>query len=329
VIGVRTRQRLALLISAALLAAVALAGSAGSTLAGPRVVFFGSTVDGTIAIAPVQIGQDTAFRLRVRNDSTQTLTKATVRLGTATEAIADPYDYLSLPAGASITDVIDVEDACTWTSASLTCEYGNLAGRSAAHDVIVVVNPAANNPPAPNPLKVWAAVTINEGLGINNPDTFFADGQGLAFIANDDNVGRVIPRGQLISLSTNPGTNGLSVGVLINRLSNGDVVAINEDQADFECPTGKNCVGLPQPFGLAINYGDVLTPPADVTINWPKGTPKPSGFSHLLDDGETVEDISLKNNACSAKTLVNCVVSAKGNVYVIRLPYNGYVKGYR
>ncbi|HEU0236799.1 MAG TPA: hypothetical protein VFR14_10205, partial [Candidatus Limnocylindrales bacterium] len=196
-------------------------------------MFFGSTVDGAIAIAPVQIGEATAFRLRVRNDSTQTLTKATVRLGTVTQAIADPYDYPSLPDGASITDVIDVEDVCDWTSTSLICNYGNLPGRSGAHDVIVVVDPGGNNP-----LKVWAAVTINEGLGINNPDTFFADGEGLAFAANEDNVGRVIPKGQLISLATGVGSNGLSIGVSINRASNGDVVAINEDQTDFACPAG-------------------------------------------------------------------------------------------
>jgi hypothetical protein len=326
VIGARTRQKLAILISAALLAVGALAGSAASTIAGPRTVFFGSVVDGKLAIAPVAIGELTAVRFRVQNDSTQTLTKATVRFGESTASITSPFDDPSLPAGATIADVIDPEGACGWTDQSprsLTCNFGNLPGRSGPREVVAVIDAGGNNP-----LALWAAVTINEGLGINNPDTFFADGEGLAFTANDDNIGRVIPRGQLISLATSAGANGLSVGVFINRPSNGDVVAINEDQADFACPAGKNCVGLPLPFGLAINYGDVLTPPADVTINWPKGTPKPSGFSHLLDDG-TVDDISLKNNNCSATTLVNCVVSAKGNVYVIRLPYNGYVKGYR
>ena len=310
----RVRRSLSVAV-AAVLAAVALSVPAGGALAGARVVFFGSPGhNGETILSPVQIGKYTEFRLFMRNDSGQTLNHASILFG-------DNAGPGSLSLGARIVDVVGPDKAgCTgFPGRSIMCDYGQLRAGEPGHLITVIVDPGTASP-----LVVVPEAQINETQGTTNPDTFRAPGSTTPFAAGEK-VGLVVPVGDPLFTETSFGANGLKVGLKIGRASTGeDTLAILENDGDF-CQVGFACFG--QTIRLAANFGDALTPNAELSLTWTTKA-KYAGLLHQLDNGTIVNIPNTKSNVCLTATQTNCVLVSKSGILVVRIPENGYVKGY-
>jgi hypothetical protein len=311
----QVRRRLSLAV-AMVLAAVALTAPAGGVLAGARVVFFGSPGhDGETILSPVQVGKYTEFRLFLRNDSGQTVNHASVVFG-------DNAGPGSLSAGATIVQVAGPDaGACTGVPGrSMTCDYGQLRAGEPGHLITVVVDPGTASP-----LVVVPEAQINETQGTTNPDTFLAPGTTTPFVAGEK-VGLVVAAGNQLFAETTFGANALKVGVSIGRVSTGlDTLAILEGEGNF-CQTGYSCAG---PVAqLAINFGDALSPAAQLTLTTTDKSMKFAGLLHKLDDGTIADIPNTKANVCTTSTQTDCVVLSKPGILTVRIDENGYIKIY-
>ena len=307
----RRSRRAGIIVSGALLAIALVGASAGGALAGARTLFFGSVVNGEVYLSPVEIGQTTAFRLVLRNDSTQTLNQASVKLGDSAPG--------SLT-GATIVDVVGPDAGmCARTSTSLTCDYGQLR-RDQARTITVVLLPTGTGAVSVRPIA-----EINETQGTTNLDTVTAVGSTVPFAPGDD-IGRVIPAGTRFAGETALGVNGFKVGVAIARNAGpGETLAILEDDVDF-CALGKSCFG--GATRLAINFGEALQPHAAVTLTWTDKAVKYAGILHQLDNGSVVDIPNTRSNICKSATATNCIETSKAGLLVFRVPENGLIKGY-
>jgi hypothetical protein len=310
----RVRRSLSLAIAAAL-ATIALSVPAGGALAGARAVFFGSPGhNGESVLSPVQVGKYTEFRLLLRNDSGQTLNHASILFG-------DNAGTGSLSPGATIVQVLGPDaGACTGVPGrSMRCDYFQLRAGEPGHLITVVVDPGTASP-----LVVVPQAQVNETQGTTNPDTFTAPGSTTPFVAGEK-VGLVVPAGGPLFTETSFGANGLKVGLKIGRLSTGlDTLAILENEGDF-CKVGFACFG--QTIRLAANFGDLLSPNGELTLTWTTKA-KYLGLLHQLDDGTIVNIPNTKSNVCLTATQTNCVLLSKAGLLVVRIPENGYARGY-
>ena len=307
-------------LTAVALAATLLVATASPLLAGPRLWFFGSpgAPDQHLVLSPVQEGGKTVVRIQFKNLSGQTFNQVTVLLGD--NASAD-----SLPTGALIDGKFGTNAGDCTISANkrnLTCDYGHLPkGSRGVRDVTVVIDLSAAGSGAKT---IRAKAQINETQGTTNVDTTTAEGSTTPFTADGDNVGNVIPQGQLLKIATSLASNGISVQLLINKNSDGsNALAIRETQSDIEI----NCAPvtcISPTILLFADFGDTLNP--EITITYNKTT-KFGGIFHLADGATVPLDIpNDKAHACKTSTQTNCIVSDKNGVLVVRFPTNGVIR---
>ena len=316
----RTSTAAGIGLTAIALAATLLLTIAGPISAGPRLWFFGSpgAADGTLVLSPVQNGGSTAVRVRFQNLSGQTFNQVRVLLG-------DNVSAASLPAGALIDSVHGTNAGDCTISAdqrSLDCDYGHVPkGSRGTRDVTVVIDLSAAGTGAKT---VTAKAEINETQGTTNVDTSFATGSTTTFAADGDNVGDVIPQGQLLKIATFLAANGISVQLSIDKTSDGsDALAIRENQTEIVINCGAvTCIS--PTIQLFADFGDTLNP--EVTITYAAKSTKFGGIFHQPDDGTVTDIPNDKAHACSANLTTNCIVSAKNGVLIVRFPTNGGIR---
>ena len=323
-IGGRTLRRLALLGAATMLVASSI-GISSALAADTRDVYVGDP-DGSSAevvnLTPASSGNTSAFAVLVENRGGQTVTSPTLTVDRPVVAFHGT----------------DAGDCFVETA---TCYFSNLSGFGTATDsrqVTVEVAAASEGL-----LSVSVTVTINESGNPNgsNNQIFTASGSTAVFASTDDAVAAFFAPGDAALLNTKPGNNSQSAAVSIPG-ANGHAIAIVEGDEPAEFCTGAGVTCFGQATSLTIDFGAAIEPYAELTFFWaaselPKGfNPKFAGVAHLLDDDITV--ITIPNDpkvaGCEGAEDTDCLVSSSydkkvGFTLTVRLPVNGYVKGYR
>ena len=324
-IGGRTLRKLALLGAATMLVASGI-GISSALAADTRDVYVGDpdgSSAGAVNLTAASTGNTSAFAVLVENRGGQTVTSPTLTVDLPVVAFHGP------------------DAAAYCTAATATCVFPNLSGFGTTTDSReVTVEVAATSVGI---LSVSVTVTINESGNPNgsNNQIFTASGSTTVFPSTDDAVAAFFAPGDAALLNTKPGNNSQSAAVSIPG-ANGHAIAIVEGDEPAEFCTGAGVTCFGQATSLTIDFGAAIDPYAEVTFFWaaselPKGfNPKFAGVAHLLDDGETV--ITIPNDpkvaGCADAEDTDCLVSSSydkkvGFTMTVRLPVNGYVKGYR
>lgn len=341
------RSLVAAATSAALVIGLLAATTTAALGADTRSVYFGDPADpdgaGRIAPSPVTAGGVFVFDVTARNLGNQTLTHATLGLGTgaASRTSADyadgaagpiPDGTPSLPAGAEILAASLDGSACDFDGAGASCAVGNFGKGAVVTATFVVRAPASA-------VESWIWTTFKVAENVNdqgsNRNTFFADAALSIGPTNSNAVSTYLLGNQPLKAGTDgqepvPGDPQRTT-VEVPGGFGGLVSLVERDN-----PTGcsPKCIG--QEVRANVRNGAVLTPYLlwTLVINRTDVNASKGGVIHTLDNGADVTIANTKANACSTKLPVNCIESfvvnkkAGTTTIVFRTPTNGAVRGF-
>jgi hypothetical protein len=352
------RARARTVVSAGLAGLLAVGAIAGSVSGGnTRTIYIGDP-DGSGLIRPsiASAGNQTGFRVLVRNDGSQNVTHVVIGVGTAAASAVGQPPGPSLPAGSTVVAMYG-DGLCSVVNAGsgAMCTFDSLRAGTSVRDTIVVTTPSAGR------FDAWVSVKLDENTSDAgaNTDSFFAadnfvpsatsatgwaDAARIFSVdpADGDHFGQFlltdpgVPVGTGIAAAQlGPTKQGTLVTVPVSV--DGTPVSVVEGADSASCAFGEPCFGALVTAHIAD--GATITPYLTWTMRW-DATILPKGFSasqagviHFPDNGGTPVNIpNTKKNVCSATRLVDCVVSSDlTKTYfelVFRTASNGGIKGY-
>jgi hypothetical protein len=252
-------------------------------------------------VSPVQV---TYFDVLIKNKGTQTLTGATVAMGSlVAKSGANGETGLPLPPNWSVKSVVYVSGAqptCTYDPAGpgpyqgFSCNFGNLAARSAGGTIRVFMIAGSSVDEsgtwATNALQVSGQVAENVGGNVgSNTNTFYAYGQGNFLVSGPGVVaGFFDGTGGAISPSDHTGTGDQTTIDLSNLSTGAYLVDINEINTSLPCPPALTTCSNSTPTSTAhVNGGFkfstyfvwtvLFSVPADYKLS------TKTGFVHFFD----------------------------------------------
>jgi hypothetical protein len=350
------RARARTVVSAGLAGLLAVGAIAGSVSGGnTRTIYIGDP-DGSGLIKPsiASAGNQTGFRVLVRNDGSQNVTHVVIGVGSAAASAVGQPPGPSLPAGSTVVAMYGDGICSTVNGGSgAMCTFDSLRARTSIRDTIVVTTPSAGR------FDAWVSVKLDENTSDAgaNTDSFFAadnfvasatsatgwtDAASIFLVdpADGDHFGTfLMPNlgGSVGTGFTNLGQTKQGTLVTVPGSPFGTPISTVEAPDSTTCAFGEPCFGALVTADIAD--GATITPYVTWTIRW-DATILPKGFSasqagviHFPDGGGTPVNIpNTKKNVCSATRLVDCVVSSNlTKTYfelVFRTASNGGIKGY-
>ena len=291
-------------------ALILLLAAAVPAAAAPRTMFLGSPggTHGELEALAVSAGQFTFLDVEVRNISKKPINKARLSMGSTTPG-GDPYDFPSLPDGATIFSVTP-STGCTFSSAALACQFGKLKAGEWRTVRIVIDTPATGSNVA-----FWVGLEVNEGSSTpGNTDTFFASGE---FDVPSGPVARGwVPSGALLALATDvDDDSNLHTAIEAGGQADSAIAEIIEDESDEACevefPEGITCfVGSSE---ITAFDGELVDGGLRVRLVYQLGcegedcpADEDIGMIHILDNDEIV----VITEPCNVDLTTDCLRSA-------------------
>jgi hypothetical protein len=271
----------------------------------------------------VSAGNTSYFDVLIKNKGKQTLTGATIGMGTLIAKLSDGSAGPALPGDWKIEDITPVPGisgntpTCSTDPVSsapntglvtpggdyigFSCNFGNLARNG--QGAIRVYLKAGSSLSSPDLIQVSGKVAENVGGNVgSNSNTFFAVGTGTFYFTGDGVIAG------LFSPSSKHPDNHLAgapkTEVDFTLLTGDYVLSIQEvtPEADvLPCPDGHTCLG-----GASIvhlNFGNAVSPYFVWTMQFPVDSSyklsKNTAFVHFNDDGVTFQTYyNVSQNSC-------------------------------
>ena len=337
-------RRLATIATAALLGTMLL-GVGTASAADSRMLYVGDPAQLSAPPTPYQIhpsavsaGQVTYFDVEIKNGGRQTLTSASLAMGTLI-ATSDGNGNFGqpLPTGWTIknlTSLAGISPTCVTdpissapTSGLVTvgaydgfsCSFGNL-GRNASGTIRVYLTAG---PALANSTDIQVSGKVAEATGGNvgsNTNTFYAYGNGAFFVSGDGRVAGLFDKTHGPIVPTVRGATPTAVDLF--ALSGDYVVSIDETLGGPECPSTVTCIGGAST--VHVNQGAAVSPyflwtaqfPVDPTYKLSNKT----GFIHFFEAGGYETFYNVKQTSCSKPTIpcadFSLVTDGSGNLFV-------------
>jgi len=316
--------------AALMLIGATLLSTAGSTLAGARILYVGSDPGfvlnpGTITFSAVSTGGASISTVYVYNGSGQNLTHVVV---TFTQA---------QPSGVTIRDLVLGANAasCSASGGVLTCDFGSLKSKASRSFVLI-----ANAPTTAGTYAVAGQVVFDESNNLNggNPQINSIGGSLVVDPETCNSAETFLP--PLVSDNLAPDTGSCagddqrsSINVPAN--GSGQLVTIDDTALNTDCSSapGYSCFGhivsATANGGLSFDVGTFLT----WTITYSPSAlgntnPKQVAFQHGSDT-----PLTQKKNTCGTTfngkdCIVGFVVNADGSVtFTIWTAKNSTIRG--
>jgi len=299
-------RRTVAIVTSALLA-VLLVGPAGVSARDTRALYVGDPADYAIPLptdyvvrpTPVSEGNVTYFDVLIKNAGKQTLTSATVGMGTLIgdiDGVAGPRlpegwkikNVVSLSgiAPTCITDLVSTAPATglieVGAYVGFNCNFGNLAKGSAGGTIRVylIAGPALPGGSAALVVSGKVAEAVGGNVG-SNANTFFAYGTGDFFVSGAGKVAGLFTGG-----TVTPKTHGGPATTIdLGTLSDDYVVSIDETSGPACLSTVPTC--LTGVSTAHVNFGNAVSPYFVWTILFPVDASyklsNKTGFIHYFD----------------------------------------------
>lgn len=299
----------------------------------------------------VSPGQVTYFDVLIKNRGRQTLTSATLAMGTLIAA-ADASGNTGLPLPSdwqikNITSVSGIVPTCVTDAAStapatglitpgsydgFSCSFGNLARNAGGTIRVFLVAGATLDDPHDLQVSGKVAENVSGNVG-GNSNTFYAFGQGSFFVSGPGVVaGFFTDTSDPISPSTHSAGTNITTLDLSNLVTDGFLVDITEVSGGPACPAAlTTCsssasrvhVGNGQTFTTFFVWTMVFPVSSDYKLS------TKTGFIHFFDDYDPTTNPSAyevfysttQTSCLTRKAKVPCadfslVTDSEGNVFL-------------
>lgn len=297
-LSVRTLRKLVGITLASLLALTVI-GPAGVSAADTRLLYVGDPTQVNAPPSPYQVhptpvsdGQVTYFDALIKNLGKQTLTSATIGMGTL---VADDNGLPGpgLPDGWTIKDVTSLSGtvpSCTFDGATanawdgFSCNFGNLAKGSAGGTIRVFLTAG---PDLLDSTDIVVSGKVAEAVGGNvgsNKNTFYAYGNGTFFVFGDGKIAGLFSKKKVTPVVHGPAQTTIDLTAL-----EGDyVVSIDEVSPGPACPVAIPACSNDTPAStVSVNQGNAVSPYFVWTVNFAVPSTfkltRSTGFIHFFD----------------------------------------------
>jgi hypothetical protein len=319
--------RLATVATAASLALMLL-GTGFVTGADSRMLYVGDPAQVSSPPAPYQIhptdvsaGNLTYFDVQIKNQGRQTLTNASLAMGTLI-ATSDGNGNAgqALPTGWKINNVVKlagttptcVTDATSAVPSTglitpgsydgFSCNYGNLA-RNAGGTIRVYLTAG---PALTNSSDIQVSGKVAEATGGNvggNTNTFYAYGQGTFFVSGDGRVAGLFDKNHGPIVPSVRGATPTAVDLF--ALTGEYVVSIDETLGGPACPSEVTCIGGAST--VHVNQGAAVSPYFVWTALFPVDAgyklSNKTGFIHFFETTGSETFYNVQKTSCSKPTV--------------------------
>jgi hypothetical protein len=296
-------------IGLASLLALSLVGPAGMAAADTRSLYVGDPaligppLPVTYNVSPTAVspGQISYLDVQIKNLGKQTLTSATIGMGTL---IADDNGVAGprLPDGWTIrqvTPLSGVSPTCTYDGTpatettpaaytGLSCNFGNL-GKGSTGGIIRIFLTAGPALGVAGPASIVVSGKVAEAVGGNvgsNKNTFYAFGTGSFFFSGDGKIAGLFSK-QKVTPAVHPAGKA-QTAVDLNALTGDYVVSIDDVSAGPLCPVALPACSNDTPAStITVNQGKAVSPLFIWTVQFPVPSTfkltKSTAFIHFFD----------------------------------------------
>ena len=310
-IGTQLRRAGAMAVAVSVLAFVLVPTvAAGNT----RSVFVGSTVDGVLTSTTVSAGEATSFVVTVANTGKQTLNHVTTSIGVDDNPAVEANPQTSLlptvpvafPANTSATAA-----GCSGgTGAPLSCDLGTLKKGDSWTTTVALASTSGVNAKA---YAIKAVTFAKEGGNDNgaNKDTFAAEGSitFLPFSCDSVTAYRALGSRIVTTPCVVEGSEKQQSSVVLP--AGLTTITLSEGPDGTACPGGAYVICIGDPVTAQIvgdSTGDVVRWTVTYNVKNIKVRLDKLKVLHSNDAGviDPVGGFSLKDNACSSGSSINC-----------------------
>jgi hypothetical protein len=338
-------RRLATVATAALLGTLLL-GTGTATAADSRMLYVGDPTQESAPPIPYQIhptavsdGNVTYFDVQIKNEGRQTLTSASIAMGTLI-ATSDGNGAFgqALPTGwtiKNITSLAGISPTCVTDPASgaptsglvtvgaydgFSCSFGNL-GRNGGGTIRVYLTAG---PALVNSSDIQVSGKVAEATGGNvgsNTNTFYAYGNGSFFVSGDGRVAGLFDKNHGPIVPTVRGATPTAVDLF--ALSGDYVVSIDETLGGPPCPSTITTCSAGAST-VHVNQGAAVSPYFVWTAQFPVSSTyklsNKTGFIHFFEAGGYETFYNVQKTSCSKATIpcanFSLVTDGSGNLFV-------------